>query len=279
MKQLAITISSALLMLLGSYMNAQSIKNSVTATFKVSGNCGMCEKTIETAVNKKGLVISDWNADTKLLTVTYNNKKTSVDEILKRVAYSGYDNEKYMAPDAAYSGLHGCCKYERSGLDAANQNDGQRQPVKKENSQKENQLEQTYALYFEIKDALVSDNAKAAASKAKSLIETLNAVKMEKLERKEHEAFMKALKDLQMHAEHISETEDIGHQRDHFDSLSKLMYELMKTIKPTYVVYLDNCPMYADGKGADWISKESMIKNPYYGSKMLTCGKVKETIK
>jgi hypothetical protein len=37
--------------------------------------------------------------------------------------------------------------------------------------------------------------------------------------------------------------------------------------------------MYNDGKGANWLSKESTIKNPYYGSQMLTCGKTVETIK
>jgi hypothetical protein len=37
--------------------------------------------------------------------------------------------------------------------------------------------------------------------------------------------------------------------------------------------------MANDGKGADWLSKENAVKNPYYGSMMLTCGKTVETIK
>jgi hypothetical protein len=53
----------------------------------------------------------------------------------------------------------------------------------------------------------------------------------------------------------------------------------MKSIKPDYTIYIDHCPMYNDNKGADWISKESGIKNPYYGAMMLTCGSTKETIK
>jgi hypothetical protein len=28
-----------------------------------------------------------------------------------------------------------------------------------------------------------------------------------------------------------------------------------------------------------WLSSEAVIKNPYYGKAMLTCGKVTETIK
>jgi hypothetical protein len=37
--------------------------------------------------------------------------------------------------------------------------------------------------------------------------------------------------------------------------------------------------MYNNGKGANWLSKEILIKNPYYGSQMLSCGKTVETIK
>jgi len=36
--------------------------------------------------------------------------------------------------------------------------------------------------------------------------------------------------------------------------------------------------MYNNGKGANWLSKEEAVKNPYYGSQMLTCGSVQETI-
>lgn len=89
------------------------IKNSKTETVKVYGNCGMCKKTIETAANKKGLVKADWNVETKMLTMTYNAKKTSQEAILKKVADAGYDSDTFSAPDKIYSALHGCCQYER----------------------------------------------------------------------------------------------------------------------------------------------------------------------
>ncbi|MFY7963827.1 MAG: mercury transporter, partial [Chitinophagaceae bacterium] len=68
-------------------------------------------------------------------------------------------------------------------------------------------------------------------------------------------------------------------QRDHFTSLSKNMYELLKAAKANTTVYYQYCPMFNNGKGANWLSKEATIKNPYYGSMMLSCGKVQETIK
>jgi hypothetical protein len=36
-------------------------------------------------------------------------------------------------------------------------------------------------------------------------------------------------------------------------------------------VYVQFCPMANDGEGANWLSK--MLKESFYGSKMLTCGK------
>ena len=90
---------------------------------------------------------------------------------------------------------------------------------------------------------------------------------------------MKVINDLKTDAAHINESKDVAHQRDHFTTLSKNIYALIKVAKPTETVYYDNCPMYNDGKGANWLSKESAIKNPYYGSMMLSCGKTIETIK
>ena len=265
--------------------NAIAIAQSdaIKAEFKVSGNCGMCEKTIEKAAKVKGVTSAEWDMNSKILSLIYNSKKISADAILKKVAYAGYDNEKYLAPEEAYSKLHECCKYERTGKKESHTTENKNHEPKAEDhsahQQQKNELENVYAIYFDVKNALIKDDSKQTGTNSKKLLDALEMVKMEKLANKEHEAFMKYLSELKTDAGHIAESKDIEHQREHFTSLSAKIYELMKVIKPSYTVYLDHCPMYNDGKGADWISKESEIKNPYYGSNMLTCGKVKETIK
>lgn len=286
-KNIILSIFSTLLFSVSLKAQSQNIKNPITDTFKVSGNCDMCEKTIEKAANKKGIVKADWDVNKKSLQITYNSKKTNSDEILKQVAYAGYDNAKYKAPDEAYANLPECCKYERSNTKKVagenhndhSQHDKEQADTNVVEQKKTNPLEQTYTLYFSIKDALVKDDGSLASSKGKELLSALNSVKMEALADKEHVAFMKYLANLKTDAGHIAEAKDISHQRDNFTSLSINMYELMKVAKPSYTIYLNHCPMFNDGKGADWISKESAIKNPYYGSQMLTCGKVKETLK
>ena len=95
----------------------------------------------------------------------------------------------------------------------------------------------------------------------------------------QHMVWMKYEKLLSTDAEHIKSTTDIDHQREHLISLSKNMYAVIKAIKPDAPVYYDFCPMANNGKGANWLSQQEKISNPYMGRMMPTCGKVQETIK
>lgn len=86
----------------------------VTKTFKVYGNCGMCEKTIEGALSDiKGIVKADWNKETKMMVVTFHEHEISLDKIKKKIAAVGYDTDKFKASDKTYTALSGCCQYER----------------------------------------------------------------------------------------------------------------------------------------------------------------------
>lgn len=82
-------------------------------TFKVWGNCEMCETRIENAVDLKGVVNADWNIKTSMITVAFKPEKISLDEIMNAIAAAGHDTEKVRASDKVYSGLHSCCQYQR----------------------------------------------------------------------------------------------------------------------------------------------------------------------
>ncbi|CAM3783373.1 cation transporter [Flavobacterium gelidilacus] len=113
MKKSLLKVMLAIVVLLSTTMNAQ-IKNTKTEEVKISGNCGMCKKTIEKAGNIKDIASVDWNKETKIATLIYDAKKTNQEEILKRIASAGYDSEKISAPDAIYNNLPGCCQYDRT---------------------------------------------------------------------------------------------------------------------------------------------------------------------
>lgn len=97
--------------------NTEIVQNQITEktdTIKVYGNCGMCKKRIEGALTKvKGIQSANWDVDTKMLTVTYDESKINLDDIHQKVADVGHDSDKAKAKDSVYNGLMGCCQYER----------------------------------------------------------------------------------------------------------------------------------------------------------------------
>lgn len=130
--------------------------------------------------------------------------------------------------------------------------------------------------YYDIKNALVSSDGDAAASKASAYAKILKEVDVKSLPEKEQKAFDPLKDKLLFDAEHIAETKDVSHQRDHFSSFSDNMYTLAKAANlSSDDIYQMYCPM----KKTYWLSNEKAVKNPYYGKQMLTCGKVTENIK
>ncbi len=97
-----------------------SYAQSKTETIKVSGNCGTCEKHIETAAKQAGAKTAKWDKKTKVLTVTYDESKTSNDKIQQKIAAVGYDTEKYAGDEKAYKALDECCQYDGKKKTAKN---------------------------------------------------------------------------------------------------------------------------------------------------------------
>jgi len=89
---------------------AQKTKNTTT-NFWVAGACGMCENTIEKAIDVKGVVAYDYDLTAHRLTITFNPTKITLDKIHGLINAAGYDTEKSNATDAQYERVHGCCKY------------------------------------------------------------------------------------------------------------------------------------------------------------------------
>jgi hypothetical protein len=81
------------------------------ASIKVYGNCGMCKKRIETALDSKGIKAATWDTKTKELQVVYNASKITELEIHELVASVGHDTDKVKAKDEVYADLPFCCLY------------------------------------------------------------------------------------------------------------------------------------------------------------------------
>ena len=86
-----------------------------TEKIEVKGNCGMCESRIEKTVKAvDGVSKADWDKDTKVLEVTFDEAKTSADKIEVAIAKVGHDTPHHKASTEVYDKLPGCCKYDRS---------------------------------------------------------------------------------------------------------------------------------------------------------------------
>jgi mercuric ion binding protein len=109
MKKVILTLGA--LILTSTLIFAQELK---TETFKVYGNCGMCESRIEKAAKSIGGVsLADWNKETEMIEVSFDTSKTDVHKVHIAIAKAGHDTDMQKAKDETYNALPGCCKYER----------------------------------------------------------------------------------------------------------------------------------------------------------------------
>ncbi len=133
------------------------------------------------------------------------------------------------------------------------------------------------ANYLDLKNALVSDDKDGAAKAGEKLEGSLKNLDTSKFSDEQQDELKDIIEDATEHAEHIAKS-DIGHQREHFDVLSKDVIDLLAITGSDRTLYQAYCPMYNNNKGAQWLSATKEIKNPYYGAKMMSCGSVQKEI-
>jgi hypothetical protein len=73
----------------------------------------------------------------------------------------------------------------------------------------------------------------------------------------------------------VAAAKDVKVAREAFKPLSDAVIAIVRQDPKGHEVKLAYCPM-AD---ASWLQKDEQIKNPYYGSSMLTCGEFRPIVK
>ncbi|WP_291089712.1 MULTISPECIES: DUF3347 domain-containing protein [unclassified Empedobacter] len=268
-------------LVIGSFLafaaNAQ-FKNQETKQFEVKGNCANAKELIEKAGNQPRISKVDFDATTQIASISYNKAKTNSNEILKNIALAGFDNAEYMAPDVAYAKLEKDCQYSRDKKIVMNyQEMNHSNHNQTETSQQKNQLSQVFDVYFSLKDAFVKVNESETSKQITAFNKSISVVEMGKLSHESHMVWMEVLNDLETTSKQLSQEKNIEKQRIIFAKLSQPMYKLAQKANLGYTVYYQNCPMF--NGSSNWLSKESDIKNPFYGNMMLTCGSTVETLK
>jgi len=136
-------------------------------------------------------------------------------------------------------------------------------PVKNANSENTKLI----SAYLEVKDALVKTEASLASTAAATFVNQLKDSEDDLILQMKNDAIA------------ISNSSDIEEQRRHFNTFSQSMYNFVKQAKSENSgLYKQYCPMAFNNTGAFWLASEEEINNPFFGSKMLKCGVVKESL-
>jgi len=136
-------------------------------------------------------------------------------------------------------------------------------------------LKPVYDNYLKIKDALTADNLSGSKEAANQMNESLKKVNMAVFTGESHDHWI-AYQDILIKALATTQSADnLESIRKNFQTVS---YEMVKMTEEFHgysgKLYVQHCPMADSNKGADWLSLESKIVNPYFGKSMLTCGEV-----
>ena len=109
---------------------------------------------------------------------------------------------------------------------------------------------------------------------------SFNKINMSVFKGESHKVWMNYQTELKKQTLHATHIKNIKELRMTFEPISNVMIAMTKAFNPlTESAYVQFCPMANSDKGANWLSKENKVVNPYFGASMIKCGEVKETIK
>ncbi|WP_205511331.1 DUF3347 domain-containing protein [Longitalea arenae] len=137
--------------------------------------------------------------------------------------------------------------------------------------------------YNSLKDALVASDTGKASAAGLALKAAADSLKVNEIKgdtsaviKETAQAFSGTISGS---AQALVAERDLKNKRKEFEMIADAMWSLTRTVRYTgQKLYWQYCPMAFDNKGAYWMSYEREIKNPYFGSEMLNCGSVEDSL-
>jgi 5S rRNA maturation endonuclease (ribonuclease M5) len=141
-------------------------------------------------------------------------------------------------------------------------------------------LKEVVNAYLEMKDALINDNVAGVDKAAAKMAQKVGTVDGSSLKGEGESAWQQHFSLYSDKLTEMQHVEGLDEKRSYFSHISEIMYCTIKSfdLKKEIELYAIYCPMAFDGKGAYWIAETEEVSNPYFGSKMLKCGKVEEVL-
>ena len=142
------------------------------------------------------------------------------------------------------------------------------------------QLSLIFNAYIRFKDKLVASDAKNAFTEVQNLIKKIEATDMKLFSGASHEYWMTKSKLILTSLKQLNQNSNIDDIRKSFVLVSENLIKVFKAFGTgNNKAFVQFCPMANQNIGAFWLSTESQIKNPFYGSMMLNCGETRDTLK
>ena len=143
----------------------------------------------------------------------------------------------------------------------------------------QSQLQKVVASYLELKNEFVLSKIENTTEIISKMDAALKNVDMKLLKKPTaHSIWLDLSKEIKSSISIMKSSVGIKTQRIAFIQLSSVMIKTVKTFGINKKIYNQFCPMANNDTGANWLSYQENIKNPYFGDAMLTCGNVEETI-
>lgn len=132
---------------------------------------------------------------------------------------------------------------------------------------KDEQVATIFNQYIQLQNALINTDGQKGQEESLEMLQLITASAIEDTE--EIEGILTTM----------SQTDDVELQRSGFETVSSWIVETIEGNIESGTVYRQYCPMAFNDRGAYWVSTDKKILNPYFGDKMLRCGRVETEIK
>lgn len=131
----------------------------------------------------------------------------------------------------------------------------------------------------ELSNEFATDDASKVDAAAKAVKDAISSTDMHLLEGQDHMTWMTYMSRLNEQIVDILTEKDLSSKREAFAAFNDTLHKSVTDfgVKDA-VAYYQFCPMALNSKGAYWFSNAKEIRNPYLGTKMLTCGSTKEIL-
>ena len=139
------------------------------------------------------------------------------------------------------------------------------------------------AAYLELKEALVESDSVKADQAAARVSKAADSLKVNEIGGDSTGTIPKLAETLILSlkgsCDGLAGEKNLQDKRKEFEMVSDIIYNLARTVRYTgHTLYYQHCPMAFDNRGAYWLSDDPVIRNPYFGNKMLRCGTVEDSL-